>query len=102
MRLINVLLLFSIFSVLIAGCRLETAKPSLKQYLLVATDCLNSKDHFLFKSFEKQSGIKVRILHLSTDEIVAKLKAEIVYQKYLEQNTSLKTEVGLVLGLIRM
>ena len=76
MRLINVLLLFSIFSVLIAGCRLETAKPSSKQYLLVATDCLNSKDHFLFNSFEKQSGIKVRILHLSTDEIVAKLKSE--------------------------
>jgi hypothetical protein len=76
MRLINVLLLFSIFSVLIAGCRLETAKPSSKQYLLLATDCLNSKDHFLFKSFEKQSGIKVRILHLSTDEIVTKLKTE--------------------------
>ncbi|MFO0495214.1 MAG: hypothetical protein ACK50Y_06745 [Flavobacteriia bacterium] len=76
MSLINVLLSFSILSALVAGCRLETAKPSSKQHLVLATDCLNRQDQILFKPFEKRTGIKVRILQLSTDEIVSKLKAE--------------------------
>ncbi len=76
MRLINILLPLCILSVLITGCRLETAKPSTQQHILLATDCLNSQDHEIFKVFEKQTGIKVRILHLSADEIVSKLKSD--------------------------
>ena len=58
------------------ACNLEKAHPNKNQYLIIASDCLKSKDAKLFKNFKKSAGIKVRIIHLSADSIKHKLRTE--------------------------
>jgi ABC-type Fe3+ transport system substrate-binding protein len=58
------------------ACNLEKARPNKHQYLIIASDCLYTKDTLLFKSFKKREEIKVRILHISADSILKKIKTE--------------------------
>lgn len=60
----------------LTACNLEKARPNKNQYLIIASDCLESKDASLFKTFKKLEGIKVCILHLSADSIQRKIKSE--------------------------
>ena len=67
------------FMFLIAGfssCKIEKARPFKKQYLIIASDCLEVKDTVLFKSFKSHSGIHVRILPMSADSLIRRLKLE--------------------------
>lgn len=58
------------------SCKLEKARPAKKQYLIIASDCLESKDAKLFTNLKKSEGIKVRIVHLSADSLKKKLIKE--------------------------
>jgi ABC-type Fe3+ transport system substrate-binding protein len=60
----------------LTACNLEKARPNKNQYLIIASDCLESKDANLFKNFYKLEGIKVRIIHLSADSIKYRLRSE--------------------------
>lgn len=59
-----------------SSCRLEKARPFKKQNILIASDCLNSSDTTLFKSFKKKYNIRVRIITISTDSLETRLKKE--------------------------
>lgn len=61
---------------LISSCHLETAHPSKTQKLFIASDYLDAKDESLFKEFEESSGVKVFILHSTTDSIQKQLLKE--------------------------
>ena len=62
--------------VCLIACNLEKARPNKNQYLIIASDCLKSKDVKLFKNFKKSDGINIRIIHLSADNIKYKLRTE--------------------------
>jgi ABC-type Fe3+ transport system substrate-binding protein len=67
------------FLVLITGfssCKIEKARPFKKQYLIIASDFLEAKDTLLFKSFKTLSGIRVRILSMSADSLLRRMKVE--------------------------
>jgi ABC-type Fe3+ transport system substrate-binding protein len=59
--------LFLLFS--FSACTIEEARPSKKQEIVIASDCLESKDETLFQSFEKSFGIQVKIHHFSVDSL---------------------------------
>jgi hypothetical protein len=52
------------------------ARPTKKQRIVLATDCLTKEDERLFKSFKKYHHIDVQIVELSADSIYALLKKE--------------------------
>lgn len=52
-----------------SACTIEEARPTKKQVIVIASDCLESKDVTLFHSFEKFSGIKVKIRHFTADSL---------------------------------
>jgi ABC-type Fe3+ transport system substrate-binding protein len=52
-----------------SACTIDEARPNKKQVIVIASDCLESKDVTLFHSFEKFSGIKVKIRHFSPDSL---------------------------------
>ena len=54
----------------------KTAKVPKKQTVIIYSDCLNSKDILLFKSFEKKQKIDVKIINLPTDTIINKIKKD--------------------------
>ncbi len=58
------------------SCNVEIAKESKKQFVTIYTDCLHKKDLSIFKNFQKKHHISVRIVHLSANEIISKIKAE--------------------------
>ncbi len=58
---------FLVFS--FSACTIEEAQPYKKQEIVIASDCLDSKDAILFQSFEKSFGIHVKIRHLSADSL---------------------------------
>lgn len=60
--------------VLITSCRIETAKPSSKRQLIIASDYLTEKDSVLFKDFSKKSNVKVRIVSMETDKIIGTIR----------------------------
>lgn len=62
--------------ILLHSCGLETAKPFKHQFVILASDCLTPKDSTLFSAFSQSSGIKVRILHLTSDQIKSRLSNE--------------------------
>ena len=59
---------------LLVSCGLETARPSKKQELVIASDFLNKNDLLLFRSFEEQYGVTVRLKSMSADSIHKHLK----------------------------
>ena len=54
----------------------ETAEIPKKQEVIVYSDCLYKDDVSLFKNFRKKKNIKVKIVHLSADSIILKIKKE--------------------------
>lgn len=72
MYLVSALLLVALLS----ACKLEPAKESKRQEIIVASDFLNYKDVKLFQSFEKDYNVKVTILTLETDSLMKKLNQE--------------------------
>ena len=60
----------------VSSCMVKTAKVPKKQIVVVYSDCLNSKDLHLFKSFRKKQKISVKIINLPTDSIIYKLKKD--------------------------
>lgn len=66
---------FFLFSVLaVSSCTLEKARPSARQHVIIASDCLFPKDTSLFGQFIKDRSIRVFIHHLSADSIEQTLK----------------------------
>lgn len=65
------LLLFALHS-----CSPGLARPTKKQRIVLATDCLTKEDERLFKSFKKYHHIEVQIVELSADSIFSLLKKE--------------------------
>ncbi len=62
--------LFWFFLVLsFSACTIEEARPSKKQEIVIASDCLESKDVILFHSFEKSLGIQIEIRHFRSDSL---------------------------------
>lgn len=59
-----------------SACTIEEARPSKKQEIVIASDCLESKDATLFESFEKSFGIHVKIQHFSADSLQQLLMEE--------------------------
>lgn len=68
--------LFGLLTILLGGCYYEVAKPSKKQYLIVASDFLTYKDKGLFDGFEKKTRIQVVLKPMSNTEIFQLLKRE--------------------------
>ncbi len=64
-------LFFALYS-----CSPGEARPSRKQRIVLATDCLTKEDERLFKSFKKYHHIDVQIVELSADSIYSLLKKE--------------------------
>ena len=69
------LFLFFLLSALYS-CSPGVARPTKKQRIVLATDCLTKKDERLFKSFKKYHHIDVQIVELSADSIYSLLKKE--------------------------
>ena len=61
---------------LLYGCSPREARPSKKQRIVLASDCLTKEDERLFKSFKKYHHIDVQIVELSADSIYSLLKKE--------------------------
>ena len=84
-----------------SACSIEEARPTKKQEIVIASDCLDPKDETLFKSFEKSFGIQVKIHHFSADSLKKLLVQEGVdteidavilastYSMYLLDNSNL-------------
>jgi len=53
---------------------LEKARPSSRQYVIIASDCLYAKDTTLFRQFITAQKISIFIRHLPTDSIERMLK----------------------------
>jgi hypothetical protein len=66
---------FFLFCVLYS-CSPGVARPSRKQRIVLATDCLTKEDERLFKSFKKYHHMDVQIVELSADSIFSILKRE--------------------------
>lgn len=62
--------------VLFTACTIEKARPTKKQQLIIASDCLTQKDKILFKNFEKAAKITIHIRSISTDSLYKLLKTE--------------------------
>lgn len=58
------------------SCSPGEARPTKKQRIVLATDCLTKEDERLFKSFKKYHHIDVQIVELSADSIYSLLKKE--------------------------
>jgi iron(III) transport system substrate-binding protein len=58
------------------SCNVEVAKESKKQFVTIYTDCLIEKDLSIFQNFQKKNHIIVRIVNLSANDIISKIKAE--------------------------
>ncbi len=58
------------------SCSPGEARPSRKQRIVLATDCLTKEDERLFKSFKKYHHIDVQIVELSADSILSLLKKD--------------------------
>ena len=58
------------------SCSPGEARPTRKQRIVLATDCLNKEDERLFKSFKKYHHIDVQIVELSADSILSLLKKD--------------------------
>ncbi len=68
-------MVFFLLSVLsFSSCTLEKARPSTRQYVVIASDCFYPKDTSLFRKFIKSQNIRVFIHHLSADSIERTLK----------------------------
>ncbi len=71
-RILALLFLIALFH----SCGLETAKPLRHPSLVLASDCLTSKDSLLFSAFTKKTGIQLHILCLSSNKIKQRLQQE--------------------------
>ena len=56
------------FGIVFSSCKIETAKPNTYKKLVIASDYLNVKDSTLFTQFEKESGIRVKIIPLNVHD----------------------------------
>ena len=63
------LIQFCILIFLVAACRVEEAKPSKKNKLIIASDFLKSADEILFNDFTKKNKFQIKIVFLSSDSI---------------------------------
>jgi hypothetical protein len=73
-------------SCVLYSCSPGEARPSRKQRIVLATDCLTKEDERLFKSFKKYHHIDVQIVQLSADSIL-----------YILKNAGVNTEIDAVL-----
>jgi ABC-type Fe3+ transport system substrate-binding protein len=62
--------------VLLSACTIDKARPSKKQHLTIASDCLTTKDEKLFRNFEKTSKINIHILYITPDSLQKLLQKE--------------------------
>lgn len=60
----------------ISACTIDKARPSKKQHLYVASDCLTRKDEKLFRNFEKSNKINIHIVSFTSDSLRILLKQE--------------------------
>ena len=60
---------------ILPGCELDSAKEQTQQELVIASDFLNKKDESLFKEFNTESGVRVRIIYMSADSLVKRLNS---------------------------
>lgn len=58
-----------ILIVLFSACTIDKARPTKKQHLYVASDCLTKKDEKLFRNFEKSTKINVHIIAFTPDSL---------------------------------
>ncbi len=65
-----------ILIVLISACTIDKARPTKKQHLYVASDCLTKKDEKLFRNFEKANKINIHIISITSDSLRILLKTE--------------------------
>ena len=68
------------------SCSPGEARPSRKQRIVLATDCLTKEDERLFKSFKKYHHIDVQIVEMSADSIL-----------YILEKEGINTEIDAVL-----
>lgn len=74
-RWVQFCLLFFLLGIF-SSCKIEKARPFKKQFLNIASDCLEVKDTLLFKSLKSFAGIRVRILPMSADSLRKRLVLE--------------------------
>ena len=69
-------LLILVAFILLHSCGLESAKPFKHQFVFLASDCLTPKDSSLFSEFTQTTGIKVKVIHLASEQINQRLITE--------------------------
>lgn len=62
-------LLYSLLVLLLFACQVEIAKPDPEKKLVVATNFITPKQAQLFRKWEKKSGIELRFVQLSAQQI---------------------------------
>lgn len=65
-----------ILIVLISACTIDKARPTKKQHLYIASDCLTKNDEKLFRNFEKSTKINIHIVSITSDSLQILLKKE--------------------------
>ncbi len=65
---------FLLFILCLTSCIVETAKESKRQSVTIYSDCIGQKESLFFKKFQKKEHIKVKIVHLTSDSILKRLK----------------------------
>lgn len=53
-----------------SSCSIQEVKDYHPDELILASDFLDASDSLIFRDYEKSSGIRVRIVHLSSDSII--------------------------------
>jgi ABC-type Fe3+ transport system substrate-binding protein len=67
---------------ILSGCFYQVAKPNKRQYLVIASDCLEYKDTVLFDAFEKRTKIQVILRPMSTTEMSKMIQREGAQTKF--------------------
>lgn len=70
------ILLITLISITITSCIVKDVKSNDKQFINIYSDFLSSKDHRIFKSFERKNNIKINILHLDSKQLIEKILNE--------------------------
>lgn len=58
----------------VTSCTIETAQPIKSNSLVIASDFLHAEDTVLFKDFIKDNDVRLKIRHLTADQIIRIIK----------------------------
>ena len=67
------LFILLIILISISSCIVDDVKSNDKQFINLYSDFLSSKDHRIFRSFERKNNIKINIYHFESKQLIEKI-----------------------------